>query len=129
MVWVTYEIFRKYIVTKRKKESGMEPVTVTIVGTEVYYGASDNPREVHYGLNLSVSDVMYYGVDYNPREVHYGLNLSVSDVMNYGVDNPEVFATLEEFDIPDIDVTDVPPNVVYPEMILKFHFYVMSSIM
>ena len=41
MVWVTYEIFRKYIVTKRKKESGMEPVTVTIVGTEVYYGASD----------------------------------------------------------------------------------------
>ena len=33
MVWVTYEIFRKYIVTKRKKESGMEPVTVTIVGS------------------------------------------------------------------------------------------------
>ena len=82
--------------------------------TEVYYGASD---------------VMYYGVDYNPREVHYGLNPSVSDVMNYGVDNPEVFATLEEFDIPDTDVTDVTPNVVYPEMILKFHFYVMSSIM
>ena len=23
---------------KEKKESGMEPVTVTIVGTEVYYG-------------------------------------------------------------------------------------------
>ena len=101
--------------------------------TEVYYGACDvmyygvdyNPREVHYGLNPSVSHVMYYGVDYNPREVHYGLNPSVSDVMNYGVDNPEVFAILEEFDIPDIDVTDVPPNVVYPEMILKFHFYVM----
>ena len=70
-----------------------------------YYGVSD---AVYYGA----SDVMYYGVDYNPREVLYGLNPSVSDVMNYGVDNPEVFATLEEFDIPDIDVTDVPPNVV-----------------
>ena len=92
------------------------------VSDAVYYGVSD---EVYYGA----SDVIYCGVDYNPREVLYGLNPSVSDVMNYGVDNPEVFATLEEFDIPDIDVTDVPPNVVYPEMILKFHFYVMSSIM
>ena len=92
----------------------------------VYYGVSVLVSDaVYYGA----SDVMYYGVDYNPREVLYGLNPSVSDVMNYGVDNPEVFATLEEFDIPDIDVTDVPPNVVYPEMILKFHFYVMSSIM
>ena len=105
----------------------MEPVTVTIVGTEVYYGASD---------------VMYYGVG-NPREefVYYGLypdlNPSVSDVMYDGVDNPEVFVTPErslfitpeELDIPDIDVTDVPPNVVYPEMLLRFHFYVMSSIM
>ena len=95
--------------------------TEVLVSDAVYYGVSD---EVYYGA----SDVMYYGVDYNPREVLYGLNPSVSDVMNYGVDNPEVFATLEEFDIPDIDVTDVPPNVVYPEMILKFHFYVMSSI-
>ena len=80
---------------------------------------------MYYGA----SDVMYNGVDYNPREVYYGLNPSVSDVMNYGVDNPEMFATLEEFEIPDIDVTDVPPDVVYPEMILKFHFYIMSYIM
>ena len=96
--------------------------TEVLVSDAVYYGVSD---AVYYGA----SDVMYYGVDYNPREVLYGLNPSVSDVINYSVDNPEVFATLEEFDIPDIDVTDVPPNVVYPEMILKFHFYVMSSIM
>ena len=73
---------------------------------------------------------MYYGL-------YPGLNPSVSDVMYYGVYNPEVFVTPErslfiipeEFDIPDIDVTDVPPNVVYPEMLLRFHFYVMSSIM
>ena len=96
--------------------------------TEVYYGVSDAE---YYGA----SDVMYYGVG-NPREefVHYGLypdlNPSVSDVMyNNGVDNPEVFVTPEELDIPDIDVTDVPPNVVYPEMLLRLHFYVMSSIM
>ena len=99
MVWVTHEIFRKYISTKREKEAGMEPVTVTIVGTEVYYG-------LYPGLNPSVSDVMYYGVY-----------------------NPEVFITPEELDIPNIDVTDVPPNVVYPEMLLRFHFYLMSSIM
>ena len=87
---------------------------------------------------------MYYGL-------YQCLNPSVSDVMYYGVHNPEVFITPErslfttpevfvtperslfitpeEFDIPDIDVTDVPPNVVYPEMLLRFHFYVMSSIM
>ena len=92
---------------------------------------------MYYGA----SDVMYYGVG-NPREefVHYGLypdlTPSVSDVMYDGVDNPEVFVTPErrlfvtpeELDIPDIDVTDVPPNVVYPEMLLRFYFYVMSSI-
>ena len=60
--------------------------TEVLVSDAVYYGVSD---EVYYGA----SDVMYYGVDYNPREVLYGLNPSVSDVMNYGVDNPEVFAT------------------------------------
>ena len=73
---------------------------------------------------------MYYGL-------YPGLNPSVSVVMYYGVYNPEVFVTPErslfiipeEFDILDIDVTDVPPNVVYPEMLLRFHFYVMSSIM
>ena len=119
-VCAMYSIFVKYIQKIFEKKAGMEPVTVTIVGTEVLVSDA-----MYYGA----SDVMYYGVDYNPREVLYGLNPSVSDVMNYGVDNPEVFATLEEFDIPDIDVTDVPPNVVYPEMILKFHFYVMSSIM
>ena len=85
---------------------------------------------MYYGA----SDVMYYGVG-NPREefVHHGLypdlNPSVSDAMYNGVDNPEVFVTPEELDISDIDVTDVPPNVVYPEMLLRFYFYVMSSIM
>ena len=103
--------------------------------TEVHYGVSE---AVYYGVSDAVyygaSDVMYYGVG-NPREefVHYGLypdlNPSVSDVMYNGVDNPEVFVTPEELDIPDIDVTDVPPNVVYPETLLRFYFYVMSSIM
>ena len=87
--------------------------------TEVYYGVG-NPRE----------EFVYYGL-------YPGLNPSVSDVMYDGVYNPEVFVTPErslfitpeEFDIPDIDATDVPPNVVYPEMLLRFHFYVMSSIM
>ena len=87
--------------------------------TEVYYGVG-NPRE----------EFVYYGL-------YPDLNPSVSDVMYDGVDNPEVFVTPErslfitpeEFDIPAIDVTDVPPNVVYPEMLLRFHFYVMSSIM
>ena len=77
---------------------------------------------------------MCYGLNYGQ---YYGLNPSVFDVMYYGVYNPEVlvtperslYITPEEFDIPDIDVTNVPPNVVYPEMLLRFHFYVMSSIM
>ena len=87
---------------------------------------------MYYGLypwlNPSVSDVMYYGV-YNP-EVFITPERSLFTTPEVFV-TPErsLFITPEEFDIPDIDVTDVPPNVVYPEMLLRFHFYVMSSIM
>ena len=91
--------------------------------TEVFYGES---AAVFYGDSATVyygeSDAMYHG---ESDAEYYG----VSDVMYSGVDNPEVFVTPEELDIPDIDVTDVPPNVVYPEMMLRFHFYVMSTIM
>ena len=111
----------------------MEPVTVTIVGTEVYYGVG-NPREefVYYDLypclNPSVSDVMFLWFVYNP-EVFITPERSLSTTPEVFV-TPErsLFITPEEFDIPDIDVTDVPPNVIYPEMLLRFHFYVMSSI-
>ena len=91
--------------------------------TEVFYGES---ATVFYGDSAAVyygeSDAMYHG---ESDAEYYG----VSDVMYSGVDNPEVFVTPEELDIPDIDVTDVPPNVVYPEMMLRFYFYVMSTIM
>ena len=64
-------------------------------------------------------------------------------MFDYNPSNPEVDVR-EEFEIPEIDVSDVPevfdvpevynvPDVfdaseVYPEMSLKFYFYVMLSI-
>ena len=82
------------VISQKSKEAGMEPYTVTLVGTEVFITPEVHVREEFEIPKIDVSDV------------------------------PEVFDVPEVYNVPDVlDVSEV-----YPEMSLRFYFYVMLSI-
>ena len=91
MVCVTNEIFRKSIFTKKEKEAGMEPYTVTFVCTEVF-------------ITPVIPEI-------DVSEVFEIPDINVSDV-------PEVFDVPDVFNVPE----------VYSEMLMRCYIYVMLSI-